>query len=402
MKKNLFGYLAVLVFFLASCSSDNISSGPTTVAVDEDEDETTAVIDESYTYKLPVIFHVLYKDALDESQYIPQERLRQILANVNDLYAGAFYASQWNSKSENIGVRFVLAEYDEKGRKLPQPGVEYVKWDGSYPINPSDFMGNHKDYVRYIWEPNEYINVMMYHFAAENGTQSETLGITHMPYTLEGEELAGLTKLAANKAGISKSNLGFAYCASINSKYAWKDAGGNYYQSDRYTNADHRMFRRAQSLEYLSKDVNVTLAHELGHYLGLHHIFAERETDTGYEMTDDCRDSDYCDDTPSYTRRGYTEGLYRYMESQSSNAPLKVEVLMSRTGCNGETFQSANFMDYFFTLGFKFSADQKARMRHVLYYSPLIPGPKKGRVRATRALNGRVEGIVDLPIKIVK
>lgn len=402
MKKNFYMCLALLALFLVSCSDGDVPSGSPKVGVDEDEDATTAVIDESYTYKLPVIFHVLYQDASDESQYIPQERLKQILANVNDLYAGNVYASQWQSASEDIRVKFVLAEYDEKGRKLPVPGVEYVKWNGAYPIDPYDFMDNHKDYVRYIWEPNEYINVMMYHFAAEDGAQSETLGITHMPYTVEGEELEGLAKIDAGKAGITKANLGFAYCASINSKYAWKDAGGNYYQSDRYTNSNHQMFRLPQSTELIAKDVNVTLAHELGHYLGLHHTFAEREVDGGYEIADDCKDTDYCDDTPSYTRKEYTDGVQQYMASQSSGEALKVSVLMARTGCNGESFQSANFMDYFFTLGFKFSADQKARMRHVLYHSPLIPGPKKGRTRATRALQGRVEGVVDLPIKIVK
>ncbi|SFG38915.1 zinc-dependent metalloproteinase lipoprotein, BF0631 family [Prevotella sp. KH2C16] len=394
--------LAVLALFLASCSEGDAPSGSPKVAVDEDEDKTTAVIDESYTYKLPVIFHVLYQDASDESQYIPQERLRQILANVNDLYAGNVYASQWDSESEDIRVRFVLAEYDERGRKLPVPGVEYVKWNGTYPIDPYDFMGNHKDYVRYIWEPNEYINVMMYHFAGDDDSQSETLGITHMPYAIEDDDIEGLTKIGTDKAGITKSNLGFAYCASINSKYAWKDAGGNYYESDRYTNADHRMFRQAQSTELIAKDMNVTLAHELGHYLGLHHTFAEREEDGGYEMTDDCADTDYCGDTPSYVRKGYVDGVHQYMNSVSSEEPLKVSVLMARTGCDGKEFQSANFMDYFFTLGFKFSAEQKARMRHVLYYSPLIPGPKKERTRATRTLKGSVKGIVELPIRIVK
>ena len=99
MKKNFYMCLALLALFLVSCSDGDVPSGSPKVGVDEDEDATTAVIDESYTYKLPVIFHVLYQDASDESQYIPQERLKQILANVNDLYAGNVYASQWQSPS---------------------------------------------------------------------------------------------------------------------------------------------------------------------------------------------------------------------------------------------------------------------------------------------------------------
>lgn len=48
-------------------------------------------------------------------------------------------------------------------------------------------------------------------------------------------------------------------------------------------------------------------------------------------------------------------------------------------------------MDYAYTLGYKISDNQKERMRHVLYYSPLIPGPKRNKVnvrtRGTREVD---------------
>lgn len=48
-------------------------------------------------------------------------------------------------------------------------------------------------------------------------------------------------------------------------------------------------------------DSTKNLAHELGHYLGLHHVFAEDKN--GY--ADNCNDTDYCQDTPSYNRNKY-------------------------------------------------------------------------------------------------
>jgi len=63
-------------------------------------------------------------------------------------------------------------------------------------------------------------------------------------------------------------------------------------------------------------------------------------------------------------------------------------------------------MDYAVSLGFQISADQKYRMRHVLYYSPLMPGPKKnGANRNTRVKEGRnvqEDQPLQLPITTVR
>lgn len=401
MKRTIYIWLAALALTLAACSGDNDSPGKETNTVHEDDDNTTATVDDSYTYTLPVIFHVIYKDASDQNQYIPQSRLKEILDNVNDLYAGSLYASQWDDTSERINVRFKLAEYDEKGNKLSTPGVEYVKWSGTYPIDPYDFMSEHKEYVRYIWEPNDYVNVMMYNFADEEDADGETLGISHMPYGIEGYSVDGLTMLSKDRMSITKSNLSFAYCSSINSKYAWKNSDGNYYQSDRYTASDHQMFHSSLSTEMIAKDINVTLAHELGHYLGLHHAFTERDVDGGYEITDSCGNTDFCLDTPDYNRVRYVDDITRYMGRLQRGESLRLDSVIYHRDCGGSEFRAANIMDYYFNLGYKFTANQKARIRNVLYYSPLIPGPKKGRSENTRAAR-HIEGIVNLPIRIVR
>ena len=55
-------------------------------------------------------------------------------------------------------------------------------------------------------------------------------------------------------------------------------------------------------------DISVTIAHEMGHYLGLHHCFTENENG---DMGDSCADTDFCEDTPSYNRIEYQDTLGR-------------------------------------------------------------------------------------------
>ena len=55
-------------------------------------------------------------------------------------------------------------------------------------------------------------------------------------------------------------------------------------------------------------------------------------------------------------------------------------------------------MDYSVSYSDQFTQDQYNRVRHVLAYSPLIPGPKKGQGRARSA----AEGFLKLPIRVVK
>lgn len=384
MRKILFLSCLMLVL-LASCSSSE-DTADVKKSVSGSDNVDPSLIDSSYTYELPVIFHVLYKDANNTSQYIPYERLTQLLSYVNEVYQGNVYG-----ESANTNLRFVLATTDENGNTLKQPGVEYVKYTGDYPISPSEFMSGNN--VSYIWEPNDYINIMMYNFKQESADQV-TLGLTSMPYCVAGHEVEGLSKASAS---LTKKNLKFAYCSSINSLYANVDANGEYYESDRYTNANHKPSYLA------SADIVVTLCHELGHYLGLLHTFTEKETETtnsdgtkssGSEPVDDCDDTDYCTDTKSYNYVAYQKNL----ETLYKQGNPQLSEMLKRTSCDGTTFNSEDIMDYAWTLGFRITKEQRDRIRKVLYYSPLMPGPKKRSSRATRA----TDEPVDLKITLIK
>lgn len=63
---------------LAACGSDDDVVGYKPSASNQDDDNTTSVINDSYTYKLPVIFHVLYTDDNDSVRALAG-RLPQIL-----------------------------------------------------------------------------------------------------------------------------------------------------------------------------------------------------------------------------------------------------------------------------------------------------------------------------------
>ena len=390
MKIYLYLLLATTLLVVSCKSDDNLEDEKQVhnTEYDQDEDNTTQEINDSYVYKLPVIFHVIYNNRTNSKQYVSQSRLATILSRVNELYKGNIYG-----KSENINVEFQLATNDEKGNKLTSPGVEYIEWDEDYPINPYKIMGSKgRAYTKYIWDPNEYINIMVYNFATDEDTDGITLGISHMPYvTKNGSALAGLN--VVNQTTLSKENLGYAYCSSINSLYI--DEESTRYDADKGKN----------SYNYNSSDVIVTLAHELGHYLGLHHTFTQRTQDQSYEMVDSCGDTDFCKDTPSYNRIAYQRELKNYLTYSKDD--IDIRYLLRRSNCNGSDFYSENLMDYSISYSFSFSPEQKQRIRKVLYYSPLIPGPKlqpgtNRRLVTTKGTGKETGKVLDLPIVFVK
>lgn len=174
-------FLFSFALFLSACSSsDDVSS--TKLSTSSTETVDTATLTDSYTYELPVIFHVLYQNKDNPNQYIPYQRIKNLVQYVNEIYQGGIYG-----ESENVHVKFVLAATDENGRKIKYPGVDYVQYTGGYPIDIEKFMSDDTgSNVKYIWEPNNYINVMMFNFNSTDNN-SVTLGISHMPYSIKGD-----------------------------------------------------------------------------------------------------------------------------------------------------------------------------------------------------------------------
>ena len=376
---------------LGSCRDSDITIGDSPISSNGQDRDSDIIRGDDYDYHLPVIFHVFYKDSKNPKQYISSTRLKELLSNVNELYQGNVYNISLDTiESENIHVLFELAEKDANGKKLSTPGVEYIKiYEDS--IDCEDFM-NSKTYAKYSWNQNDYINVMVYSFKNTDHT-SVTLGISNIPYKVAGyPDIEGLTNsknYPLNKPG------SFPYCVSLNAIYVDKK-----YEGTRYTTDKHQ-----QNYQYNTADPNATLAHELGHYLGLFHTFSEKagKKDKS-EAADDDDDSDYCEDTPSYNRIAYGKWLTQYMEEArkiNKDTTFTVKQLAKRTNTKGKEWQADNLMDYSICYSMRFTPDQAYRMRQVLYYSPLIPGPKKART-STRAWNEIPEEEFDLPNILAK
>lgn len=367
---------------------------------DQDEDSVTNITD-NYRYQIPVVFHVLYQQG-DDISTITEARIKTILSQVNELWkgnvyyqAGRYTGTSGQTTSEDMDVDFVLASRDEKGNATS--GIDYEVYKGSWPLSPSDFLTS-KSNIQYIWDPNEYVNIMLFDFKDSNSDGSLTLGQTSMPLTTNDNALDGLNKTTTRY--IAKNKISYTPAVCISSAYN-AIAGKRilYCEWPRYSTTETSGYLNSTDI---SMDINVTLAHELGHYFGLHHTFAEKVNGSNMDIVDSCDDTDYCDDTPSYNRKEYQQELKELIaKAESANKILSVAELMQRTNCDNLTFTSENFMDYNYTYGFRFTPEQRERVRHVLYYSPMIPGPKKNGVNHSSGSRAEEE-TVETPLLMSK
>ena len=296
---------------------------------------------DDYVYHLPVVFHVLYKDAGDETQNIPESQFTKILAAVNELY-----------DDNQMNITFEMAKYDKDGEVLDEPGIirHQVSFDE---MDAKDFLGSSDDkydqYVSYQLNLKKYINIFVFRFTQTDETIT-TLGLTTLPLVTKAHPLDGLTETdRANDYTYLDQTWGV--CINNQCIYEWQD-------------------EKTVNTRYIV----ATMAHELGHYLGLLHTFSENE----------CSDDDYCDDTPVSDYYEYVDYISEYIEKEQQKAReqgeeriFSIKELATRTDCmTGEEFVATNILDYTFTYNTDFTSQQFDRTRHVLKYSPLVPGPK--------------------------
>lgn len=124
---------------------------------------------------------------------------------------------------------------------------------------------------------------------------------------------------------------------------------------------------------YNNKDITMTLAHELGHFLALYHAFNENSSSPKL-------DTDYCTDTKPYNRNQYMIGLNSWISKNGPIGPIGSDGyeknVMRNNSVEPEVFRSTNIMDYAVSDANKFTEQQKERIMYSLHHSFFLPGPK--------------------------
>ena len=327
-----------IVLWVSPNITDKARSGKVTVQLGGKKQEIsvsqpafTGDLD-TYDYHLPVVFHVMYHNKSDKKQNPDKSQFTKILDAVNKLYA-----------ANNMHIVFEMAKYDDDGEELEEPGIIRKKVDFKE-YDPHEFLKD-EDYAEDVQNLKKFINIFVFCFA-QSSDKSTTLGLTTLPILPtaypDPKDLLNETDAANDYAYLTTP---FGVC--INNEFidVWQDEGTiePYY-------------------------IVSTVAHELGHYVGLLHTFSEIE----------CEEDDGCEDTPISDYNNYIEYFTDYQAKQkAAGKKMIIEEAAKRTDCKtGEEFIADNILDYAYTIGNVFTADQKKRTRHVLKYGALTPGPK--------------------------
>lgn len=255
-------------------------------------------------YQIPTIVHVIHNGqavgngpnitaAQVNSQFdVLNEDFRRMGAGYNDHPDGA-----------DIFIEFIPATHDPEGNALPEPGIHRYNggqnaWGGSAvetSLKPTT-----------IWDPERYFNIWVVNFG---GDLDDVLGYAQFP------SLSGLNGLledegAANTDGVI---MGYQYFGTTGAAEAPFNGGR-------------------------------TTTHEVGHWLGLRHIWGDG----------DCNVDDYCADTPNAGEPNF-------------DCPTGTDSCPNSPGAD----MIENYMDYTDDACMNiFTNDQKARMRTVMSVSP--------------------------------
>ena len=298
-------------------------------------------------YVIPIIFHVIHGgEPVGTYPNILQDQIVSQVTILNQDYSGNSYNSSnypinafssWAAnqnipfsnldqngriKIADFNIQFCLASHDTNGAILNEPGIDRINYLSLGLSSPSLFASQEamKTYLdqdlkpKTIWNVTQYLNV----WVTDKNNALTYAGVSSVP------PLSGLMDLPNNSTD------------TTDGVWCYTKATGSY-----------SIF---PSGNYISEFIDGrTLTHEVGHYLGLRHIWGDSACGT-----------DFCEDTPSAA--GQNTGTPTYPHNSGSCASPS-------NNPDGEMFM--NFMDY--TRGpskYMFTTDQRARAHAVMQNSP--------------------------------
>ena len=249
---------------------------------------------------IPVVFHILTDGVGNEnlSEAAIQAQIDQLNLDFGN-GAGSSYTVATDTE-----VRFCLAQQNETEVTMFEPGINRITDYDDGPFSMSDFENTIKPATQ--WDPTRYLNIWVSDLSAG------LLGYAQFPSN------SGLSGLNTNGGG---ANTDGVVVASFTVGSVLNPGPGGPYNLGR------------------------TLTHEVGHWIGLRHIWGDSGS---------CSNDDYCADTPDAT---------------SSNGGCPTVDSCPSDGLGADMVE--NYMDYSNDACMDtFTADQKTRIQAVLANSP--------------------------------
>jgi len=266
-------------------------------------------------YQIPVIFHVVYKgtDGVGTGTNISQAALQSQIDVLNEDYRRKVGSNGYNTNpvGADCEIEFCLAQRKPDGTGFPigQEGVERINsntsgW-GSGPFTTTYIDNNIKPATS--WDPSRYMNIWIVNMSGG------ILGYAQFPTSSLGGMGCGSQNDLTDGVVFLSSSIGKSSVTGFPAPY----------------------------------NEGRTATHEIGHWLGLRHIWG----DGG------CSVDDYCNDTPLAAAANY-------------NCPTGTNSCTAAPDAGPDMID--NYMDYTDDLCMDiFTEDQKMRMRTVLESSPL-------------------------------
>ncbi|MEL6536788.1 MAG: M43 family zinc metalloprotease [Bacteroidota bacterium] len=253
--------------------------------------------------QIPVVVHVVHNgEEVGSGSNISQAQVASQIRVLNEDFRKTGAGANSHPAGADVEIEFVLALYDPNGVALPEPGINRV--DGGRSFWTKTLVETSLKFDTQ-WDPDRYFNVWTVSFG---GVNSDLLGYAQFPSL---SDLDGLPR-SGGAAGTDGVVCGF-----------------NYFGTEGNVVAPYNQGR--------------TMTHEVGHWLGLRHIWGDGN----------CSVDDFCDDTPL------------------ASAPNTSCVPNNSCASSADHDMIENYMDYTPDACMNiFTEDQKARMRTVLEVSP--------------------------------
>ncbi|MDO9261576.1 MAG: thrombospondin type 3 repeat-containing protein [Flavobacteriaceae bacterium] len=259
---------------------------------------------------IPVVVHVIHNgDALGTGENITDAQVRSQIKVLNDDFRKMMGSRGYNTNAvgADVEIEFCLAAVDPNGNmtsginRKELANVSFTQTEVNTLVKPTT-----------QWDPNKYLNIWVVRL-----TDNTLLGYAQFP---SSSQLSGLP---SNGGEAATDGVVIVYHAF---------GSADYNDGTFILNTSYKYGR--------------TTTHEVGHWLGLRHIWGDG----------DCSVDDYCNDTP-------VAGVENYL----CPAPLNLDTCPANPGFD----MIENYMDYTKDECMNiFTNDQKTRMLTVLANSP--------------------------------